>query len=143
MNFVKIIVISFLFLNISCATVDNRNSSQPINLVGKWQGLSKGDLGAFVFMPDGKVDVIKNGKSLRDDLQNGEDSLYVVDTSKNPMHLDIIILNSSGKERGRLKAIFEYISSKSIRVRLSFDGIRPDNFLNSTEEDTIVLDKVE
>jgi hypothetical protein len=140
---VIIIMTSFLF-NICCSSLSHINSSSSPNLVGNWQGTSEGELGGLILKADGKVDIFKKGESIKEEIiKNRGDLIYTVDESKTPKYLDIIIITNSGAEIGRLKMIFEYIDSKSIRVRTFFNENRPNDFLNCTEEDTIILNKIE
>jgi hypothetical protein len=118
-------------------------SSAP-SLAGTWEGISEGDVGGFVFGLDGKADFIKNGESIRKQvIKDRGDLLYSIDTSKNPMHLDIISVDTSGKELGRrLKMIFQYIDENTIRVRMDFSGNRPDKFISDSDKNTIILKRV-
>jgi hypothetical protein len=124
--------------------VESSIFSSSLNLIGNWQGASKNEFGGFIFKADKKVDMFKNGKSITEEItKNRGDLIYTVDVFPNPRHLDIIAIDNSGTELGRLKMIFEYINYKTIRVRTFLNNSRPNDFQNCSEKDTIILNKVD
>jgi hypothetical protein len=141
----KIVILFYLFLTLcyGCMPLNHVAISSAPSLVGTWEGISKGDVGGFVFGLDGKADIIKNGDSIRKQTIKDRVSLfYSIDMSKDPMHLDIFGIDTSGKERSRLKMIFQYIDKDSIRVRIGFGGDRPDKFVSDSDKNTIILKRV-
>jgi hypothetical protein len=113
----KIAILFFLLLTLSnaCVSVNHDTLSSVPSLVGTWEGTSEGEVGRLIFLSDGKTDVIKNGDSLRERvIKNRGDLVYSIDTSKNPMHLDVVAIDTSGNELGRLKMIYQYINEDSI-----------------------------
>ncbi len=115
-------------------------AAPAVDLVGTWEGTSKGEVGGFVFFADGRVDLLKDGVSMRATMPPGGDIRYLVDKKKKPMELDIIVL-IGGAERARMKMIFEALSPSSLRVRGDTTGARPAGFDGATEDDTVVLTK--
>ncbi len=115
-------------------------AAPAVDLVGTWEGTSKGEVGGFVFFADGRVDLTKDGTSMRASMPPAGDIRYSVDTKKKPMELDIIVL-IGGAERARMKMIFEVLGPSSLRVRGDTSGARPAGFDGATEDDTVVLTK--
>jgi hypothetical protein len=141
----KIAALFFLLLTLcyGCMSVNHGTLSSAPSLTGTWEGISKGEVGGLVFGLDGKADIIKNGDSNRKQAIKGRGSLlYSIDASKDPMHLDVFGIDTSGKEQSRLKMIFQYIDKDSIRVRIGFGGNRPDKFISDSDKDTIILKRV-
>jgi hypothetical protein len=126
----------------TCAADPARPVTQPKNsfqLVGRWVGMSQGEKGSFVFSADGRADIIIGGDSLRSKFGNQGTIRYVADQTKTPKEIDLIVVSNSGTELARIRMIFEVIEPRTIRVRSSFDDVRPSGFDSTPSEDTIVL----
>ncbi len=118
-------------------------SVSTVDLVGTWEGESAGEIGRFIFMPDGSADIIKEGESLRTSLPEGAKLRYETDTGKVPMEMDIVAIAPHGNELGRLKMIFAVLEARRIKLRTFFNDVRPAGFDDGAKDDTIVLKKLE
>jgi hypothetical protein len=129
----------------SCASGTKKTAIQKIRtLVGKWEGVDRtGKLGAFQFFEDGKVILIIDGKPL-----GGPDATalgmlkFTVDYQKDPIELDILGIDPSGTEHGKILMIVRFVSDDKIKIRTFFNDARPENFDEETIDDTIVLDRI-
>jgi hypothetical protein len=116
--------------------------SEKEKLIGRWEGVSNGETGLFVFTADGRADIFKSGVSMQESIIENQGYIsFSVDSSIYPHHLDLILVSSSGKELGRLKMIFEFISQHKIRLRIFFNGDRPTQFVSDQDENTIILSR--
>lgn len=114
-------------------------------LIGKWEGVDRtGKPGAFHFFEDGNVVLIIDGKPLGGSDSGGLGSLrFSADYQKDPIELDIIGVDSSGTEHGKILMIVKFVTDNKIKIRTFFNDTRPNNFDEETIDDTIVLDRVE
>ena len=121
---------------------DLKSDVEKDNLIGRWEVVSDGEIGVFVFTEDKHIYIFKSGDSKKEISERNEaNPMYSVDTSVRPHNLDIIVNTYSGEELGRLKWIFEYISHNQIRLRMNFDGIRPSGFVPGDDENTVIITK--
>lgn len=129
---------------ISCASETRKSEATPASrLIGRWEGMDRtGKMGAFQFFEDGSIILIIDGRPLGGPDSNGLGRLrYTVDFSKDPVELDIIGIDPTGTERGKILMIIGFISSDRIKIRTYFNDIRPPNFEEESIDDTIVLDR--
>lgn len=115
------------------------------SLIGKWEGVDRtGKPGAFHFFEDGNVVLIIDGKPLGGPESGGLGMLrFTVDYQKDPIELDIIGVDPSGAEQGKILMIVQFITDSKIKIRTYFNDIRPDSFDEETIDDTIVLERAE
>ena len=116
------------------------------NLVGTWEGNWKGISGGrmlrYVFGTDEKLDIFEDGTPIKELVKNqGVGLFYAVNTSKNPMLLDVVAFETSGRERLRWKMIFEYIDKDSIMLRINFNKTRP-TFISDSDIHAVLLKKI-
>ena len=111
-------------------------------LVGEWTGVSEGEEGSFIFREDGTANLIIKGKSLVDEevMEKGT-LLYSFDPSKIPSELDLIGIDNSGNELGRMKMILQFLTDDKIKIRTFFNDRKPKKFLAEDDEDTFILSR--
>ncbi len=139
-----LLMLPLLFLSLlACSSGPTKAVVISDNLIGKWEGVDRtGKPGAFEFFKDGSVILIIDGRPL-----GGPDSSsmgrlrYSVDYKKDPIELDIIGIDPSGAERGKILMIVKFISRDRIKIRTHFNDARPQNFDEETIDDTIELDR--
>ena len=135
---------SIIVLSLSCsATVRKREIKPTWNIIGRWQGVDRtGKEGAFNFFKDGTMQLIIDGRALGGAEQNGFGGLrFTVNYAADPIELDIVGLDHSGAEHGKILMIIKFITGDKIKIRTFFNDIRPDNFDNESIDDTILLDR--
>lgn len=107
-------------------------SAQKNNLKGKYKLSMKGDMYYYNFTNDSMLSVI-----------HGKDTSwakYSVDTTQNPMHLDLRFLDDDKNELYLTKAIYEWVGTDKIRFRMSANMIdRPNSFLPKGNLETFLL----
>jgi len=146
MRFTKtsVIVASVFMFLVACSSGIKKAEIMPHNsLIGKWEGMDRtGKPGAFQFFKDGSIILIIDGKPLGGPDSNGLGRLrFAADYSKDPIELDIIGIDPSGVERGKILMIVKFLSPDKIKIRTHFNDARPQNFDEETIDDTIILDR--
>ena len=70
---------------------------------------------------------------------------YEVNPKTSPKQIDLVITMLESKQEVRMLGIYEYITTKKIRMRVNttLGTARPTEFGDPKGDDTIVLDKVE
>lgn len=134
----------FLIGFIACSTgLKKTDVADSHTLIGRWEGVDRtGKPGAFQFFQDGSVILIIDGKPL-----GGPDSTamgqlkFTADYTKDPIELDIIGIDTTGAERGKILMIVKFMSNDRIKIRTNFNEERPRNFDEETIDDTIILDR--
>ncbi len=118
-------------------------SPAPANLIGKWEGIDHtGKQGAFQFFDDGNIILIIDGRPLGGTDSNGLGRLtYTADFIKDPIELDIIGIDSSGTEHGKILMIVKFLTPDKIKIRTYFSETRPLDFDVESTDDTIILDR--
>ena len=140
----SVIIASVIIFILACSSGTKKTVIKPAHsLIGKWEGMDRtGKPGAFQFFENGSVFLIIDGKSL-----GGPDSSsigqlkFTADYSKDPIELDIIGIDPSGAERGKILMIVKFVSGDKIKIRTYFNDARPQNFDEETIDDTIHLDR--
>jgi uncharacterized protein (TIGR03067 family) len=122
--------------------------AQDSRLTGKWTGQDHtGKTGVFIFDADGYATTISGRDTIGGRGHKLDDVLmimrYETGCKDKPCTIDLILYGPDGTtELSRLKGIYKFESGKLI-LSVSFETAkdRPANF--DSEEDTIVLEKVE
>jgi hypothetical protein len=130
---------------VSCSSATKTTGIQKAKtLIGKWEGIDRtGKLGAFQFFEDGNVILVIDGKPLGGPETDGLSRLrFTANYQKDPIELDIIAIDPSGAETGKILMIVRFVDSDKIKIRTHFNDARPDNFNEETIDDTIVLERV-
>jgi hypothetical protein len=136
-------VACILAVLVSCATGARKEERTHFSIVGRWEGVDRtGKRGAFCFSDKGEVTIIIDGKPLDGSEAGGFGVLrYTIDCSKDPAPLDIIGIDRSGAERGRVLMIVRFITRDRIKIRTFYSEERPPNFDRESVNDTIILDR--
>lgn len=113
------------------------------NLIGKWEGIDHtGKQGAFQFFDDGSIILIIDGRPLGDPESSGLGRLtYTADFAKDPVELDIIGIDPTGSEHGKILMIVKFLTPDKIKIRTYFSETRPLDFDTESTDDTIILDR--
>ncbi len=133
----------FLLSFLACSTGTIKSATTSTTLIGKWEGVDRtGKPGAFQFFEDGSVILIIDGKPLGGPDSGGIGQLkFTADYTKDPIELDIIGIDATGAERGKILMIVRFVSKDKIKIRTHFNDARPQNFDEETIDDTILLDR--
>ena len=143
------------FLNHFTVTIDHVSSRLTLTpqrgnmiygdrLVGEWQGVARDEkMGSFVFFQDGKADFFMTGTSIIKEIAEGMGTLrYSFDISKDPMELDLIVVDNLERELKRMRLILKFISSEEILIKMGLDEERPKDFFEDDKGKTIQLKKI-
>ena len=117
---------------------------QETKHLGKWEGTdSSGETAAVSFEKDGYAVLYMNGEVLGDKRDQEPVVKYEIDYSRNPIWLDLVVLNLAGKELGRMKSIVKFVADDKMIWRVGKDeSARPTGFDDSDKENTVVLKKL-
>lgn len=103
-------------------------SSITKKLIGKWEATDAAkEVGSFEFLDS--VNIIM---TIPD--QSVPPGTYTIDTTKNPMWLDITIPGGP-----TLKNLVKLVDANTLKWQVFFDGKRPASFVKETTENTIIL----
>ena len=116
----------------------------PDKLIGKWEGIDHtGKQGAFHFFEDGNIILIIDGRPLGGAESSGLGRLtYSADFAQDPVELDIIGIDSSGSEHGKILMIVKFLTRNKIKIRTYFSETRPHDFDVESTDDTIILNRL-
>jgi hypothetical protein len=139
----SIVIACILAGLVSCATGARKAETARFSIVGKWEGVDRtGKHGAFCFSDKGEVTILIDGKPLDSSDAGGFGVLrYTIDCSKDPALLDIIGIDRTGAERGRILMIVRFVTRDRIKIRTFYNDERPKNFDDESVNDTIFLDR--
>lgn len=139
------IILAFIFATfVSCAAgVKKSDTISNFSIIGRWEGVDRtGRLGAFEFSENGNITLIIDGKPLGSSDPNDSGTLkYTIDYSKEQIELDIIGIDETGSQRGKILMIVRMITKNSIKIRTYFNETRPENFDDEAPDDTIILNR--
>jgi len=116
--------------------------------LGKWEGTdNKGQLGALTFYSDGSMVMVQGGETLgakKGEIKEGDIPItYEFNFAKDPVWLDVIVSDYTGKELGRLRLIVKFIAKDKMLCRMGdMMAQRPDGFDENDKKNTILLTKV-
>lgn len=132
-----------LFLLVAfCMTVMLVSCSKPPRelIVGEWSGPDHtGEVGSLVFYEDGRAKMVRS-IGVMDGSSIGGKLTWVMDEKQDPMHLDLILLDSEGQVRVVIPMIVKFMSNDKIKVRTSPDmNARPTEFSDADKINQIVL----
>ena len=138
------IILAFIFVAlVSCASGVKKDTISGFSIIGKWEGVDRtGRLGAFEFAENGNMTLSIDGKPLggSDPIDTGS-LKYTIDYTKEQIELDIIGIDETGSQRGKILMIVRIITKNSIKIRTYFNETRPLNFDEETPDDTIILNR--
>ncbi len=138
------LVLSFFMAGLmACSSTTPKAVTKSATLIGKWEGVDRtGKPGAFHFFEDGSIILVIDGKSLGGADSNSMGRMkFTVDYTRHPIELDIIGIDPTGIERGKILMIVKFISKDKIKIRSYFNDERPQGFGEETIDDTIILDR--
>lgn len=112
------------------------------DLIGTWLGIDdEGVRGGFVFRADGSADMIRNGVSFQETVIKDQGKItFRVDDSVTPIHLDLVVTRTNGKEQV-LASIMQFIDSDTLKIRQPNGGPRPKDFTHAAANEVIVLQR--
>jgi hypothetical protein len=129
-----------IFIIISLSSCSSFQLDQSNKIIGEWSGLTKnGEKLTLIFEKDKSATLISNNQVM-DSTTTGGKVTWELDTTKDPINLDIVFLTKNG-ERKIAPFIMRYISDRKIIVRRPDNGNRPTSFSMESVENQIVLDK--
>lgn len=122
---------NLLFLAFLLATA---GTAAAQGIQGNFRYSDHGDIYQYRFKGDSALVIIHKTDTVN--------ATYSIDTSANPMHIDVQFYDSEGHASYRAPGILEWVGKDKIRMRMSADMIkRPENFLPKGNKDTILLVK--
>ncbi|MBK8572456.1 MAG: hypothetical protein IPN91_07340 [Holophagaceae bacterium] len=112
-------------------------------IIGSWEGRNKqGEVAVIQFQPGGTVQFTLNGKPLVPMMPNEGTLKFRINQDKSPMWLDLIALDSTGRELGQIKFIFQLINPKELKLQAGEDlTVRPEKFNESDPSKTVIFKK--
>jgi hypothetical protein len=132
-SFIQSLLISLLC---SCSSFQ---SDQSTKIVGEWSGNAKsGEKVTLIFEKDKSASFISNNQVMDSTTSGGKVS-WELDTTKDPIHLDIVFTTRG--EKKIMPLIMRYLGERKIMIRIGDKGIRPTSFTMESVENQIVLDK--
>ncbi len=111
-------------------------------LEGEWTGVSKGKKETIIFQKDGTVNFIVGGKSIADKVKGKGTLHYLIDPSKVPMELNLIVLDIYCNELGRVKMIVQFLADDKIKVKTLFGDKRPGKLFTEGDQKAMIFSKV-
>jgi len=129
------LVICLCFFIVSCS------DSPQEKIIGEWKGKdSCGKVASFIFDADNNAKLII-GNRVADEKTAGAKIIWKLDTSHDPMHLDLIITPPTGEKR-IIPLIIRFLTDSKIQLRGSDDiKSRPITFSASDDKHQIILMK--
>ncbi len=122
----KFLFAGLLLLLIQSSITAQKSISQK--LIGKWEAADAAkEVGSFEFLDS--VNIIM---TIPD--QSVPPGTYTIDTTKNPMWLDITIPGGP-----TLKNLIKLVDANTLKWQVFFDGKRPASFVKETNDNTIIL----
>ncbi len=110
-------------------------------LIGKWKGVDKGDIGYLTITDEGYAQfeldgAFLGGKSF--EMQGRNACMkYIVNKEEHPAEIDFIIYDNSSKaEIFRLKGIYELNSIDELHLAIAFEG--PKRPIDFSKDDVIL-----
>lgn len=137
----------FIFLLVITLSLNSFTSLEKpgFNIVGKWRGNDKKEIGYIVFQEDGYAyfeDSKGNKMGGKDFVENGKkgNMTYKFDDSEALMKIDFIVKIVGEKHSNALLGIAQKIDNDSFKLCLSFENVRPKTF---SKEETVVFTRVQ
>ena len=132
-SFIQSLLISLLC---SCSSFQ---SDQSTKIVGEWSGNAKsGEKVTLIFEKDKSASFISNNQVMDSTTSGGKVS-WELDTTKDPIHLDIVFIAKG--EKKIMPLIMRYLGERKIMVRIGDKGVRPISFTMESTNDKLVLEK--
>ena len=107
-------------------------SAQKPSLNGRFKLSDKGDYYTYIFSNDSMLSIIHGADTVK--------SIYRIDTTQSPMHINMAMLDDDGNELYTAPGIYEWVGTDKFRLRFSGDLVsRPMSFLPKGNEETKML----
>ncbi|MUU79549.1 hypothetical protein [Winogradskyella endarachnes] len=119
-----------------------KSIAQQENIMGRWKGEDKNEIGYINFETekyasfeiDGKI---YGGKEFELKGKKGQ-MTYIIDFHKSPIEIDFIVTQFESGEYRTLRCIANFLDKDTLQLNISFDDNRPTEF----NEDTLTLNRV-
>jgi len=120
------------------------SSLDSFNLIGKWTGEDKGEIGFITFDKEGYATFEIEGQVIggKEFLMNGKkgEMTYELNLDKNPIEIDLTITKLESKEQKKILCIAEFKDENNMIFAMTFNSQRPTEFNN---ENSINLRRTE
>lgn len=112
-----------------------------LDVVGTWEGKSKGEIGSFEFNKDGYAYFITKGQKMGGkefDMDGVKGQMtYQFNFKTTPIEFDLVITKIDTKESQTSMGIVKFLDKDTMIVAMGFGKPRPTNFEN--KKDIIIL----
>ena len=133
--FILLIVLPFLSFN---------SDFNSINLIGKWTGEDKGEIGFITFDKEGYSTFEIEGQIIggKEFVMNGKKGkmTYEINSDKKPIEIDLIITKLESNEQKKILCIAEFEDENNMIFAMTFGSERPTEF---NEGNSIALKRTE
>jgi hypothetical protein len=138
----KLVLLFIAFLSLTSFT-SNKTTETTLDIVGKWIGEEKGDVGYFIFDEEGYATLETQGQVLggKEFMMNGLKCAmtYTVNYESTPMEIDFTVTLLDTKDERKMLFIAEAIDNDTLKLASSFNDVRPTEF---NEVNSIILTRV-
>ena len=114
-----------------------------VDIVGKWSGEDKKEIGTFIFDSEGYAKIDARGKIIGGKNFNmggiSAKMTYNYRANKNPVEIDIIISEIEGKHLNTIYLFAEFIDNDTMKAGFLRDKNDPKEF---TDDNSIILNRV-
>jgi uncharacterized protein (TIGR03067 family) len=129
--FILLIVLPLLSFNSDLNSVD---------LIGKWTGEDKGQIGFITFDKEGYAIFEIEGQIIggKEFVMNGKKGkmTYELNLKKKPIEIDLTITKLESNEQKKILCIAEFVDENNMILAMTFDSERPTEF---NDENSIKL----
>ncbi len=119
--------------------------SNEIDIVGKWTGEDKGEIGTLIFDSEGYVELEIKGKKMGGksfDFKGTEAKItYTLDTSKKPIEIDLVLRDMSNKVIRSIFLIAEFKDKNTMKLAPPIGYEKRATEFNDTN--SIILNRVD
>ncbi|CAM3979089.1 hypothetical protein FLAN108750_02930 [Flavobacterium antarcticum] len=138
--FILLIVLPLLSFN----SDSNAVNITAIDLIGKWTGEDKGEIGFITFDKEGYASFEIQGQIIggKEFVMNGKKGkmTYEFNLEKKPIEIDMTITKLEFNEQKKILCIAEFEDENTMIFALTFDSERPTEF---NDENSIKLKRTE
>jgi hypothetical protein len=115
---------------------------QKQDLIGKWVGEDKNEIGAIIFYDEGYAAFeiegqIMGGKEFYMQGQKGE-MTYSINYDTNPIEIDFTLTKTLSGESKKILGIAQFTDEDTFNFNMNFNGARPSDF----DEGSITMKRV-
>lgn len=120
------------FLVVAVVSFLSFKSNNTYDLIGKWKGSDKKDIGYIIFEREGYASFEFQGQLLggKEFEINGEKAtmFYKVDDTKEPIALDFIMTKIKTGETRNLRCIIKWVTKDCFKMEIGFTEKYPEDF---------------